>query len=85
MIQMTAEEKLHAAANDVAAMIQGLRDEIAKREHLIILVAPDIEAKEKLIGLEPRLQEIVNVYRAIYPEGVKADAERTGPTPTAVG
>jgi hypothetical protein len=64
---MTAEEKLHAAANDVASMIQELREEIAKRDHLIDLIAEDIEWKEKLIGLDPRLQEIITVYRAIRP------------------
>ncbi|HBQ85294.1 MAG TPA: hypothetical protein DD811_02270 [Syntrophomonas sp.] len=62
---MTAEEKLHAAVDDVTEMVQGLWQEIAAKNHLIKLVAPDIEAKEKLVGLDPRLQEIVNVYQEI--------------------
>jgi cell division septum initiation protein DivIVA len=39
------------------------------RDKLIKLMAPDIENQEKLKGTSPRIQEIVAVYREIYPGG----------------
>jgi hypothetical protein len=40
------------------------------RDKLIKLMSPDIENQEKLKGTSPRIQEIVAVYREIYPGGM---------------